>query len=488
MTRISALVLAPTLCLIAFSISAQNDFDTWKTQQLNEFSDYKTKQDKEFAGFLKASWIELHTINGKPLLEKRKIITPPKAPKQASKTSTAKKPVRVKLSPKKSNIKPLQKPLQIAMKPIKGDVIKVVNFGIPLTFPYDKSIQKKLPANINKDIISQHWSLLAKSNYEPMLEQLQTLKKQLKLNDWAYAILIHKIAERIYPAQKNAQAMFSWFVLIKTGYKARVAFKNRQIYLLLASQQKIYSTSYLTYHKTKYYALDFDGGKQPRLHKVFTYDASYKGSDQALDMRLPQLMETGLSEQKRNLEFKYANKKHKITSNTNKYLIDFMRTYPQVHWEVFFNSNLNNPTRQQIIEQLRPLVDGLTEQAAVNLLLRFVQTSLTYATDDQQFGYENPLFVEETLFYPESDCEDRAVLFAWLVQELLTLDVVGLHYPGHISTAVRLNMEIKGDSLTYQGKKYLIADPTYINANIGMAMPQHKQAKAEFVKINLSRP
>lgn len=487
-TRTSALVLALILCLIPFSVSAQNDFAAWKKQQLNEFSDYKTKQDKEFAGFLKASWIELNTLKGKPLLEKRKIVTPPKAPKIETKKSPPTKPILVTLPPLKPKIKPSHKPrIKTPSNVLQGNIIEVNNFGIPLRFPYDKNIKKRIRGSINKDTISQHWSLLAKSDYATMLEELQIRKKELKLNDWGYAVLVNKIAEKIYPEQKNEQAMFAWFVLIKTGYKARIAFKNRQIYLLLASQQRIYSTTYLTYNKTKYYALDFDGGKQPRLHKVFTYDANYKGSDQALDMRLPQLMETGLSEQKRNLEFKYANRKHTITSNTNKYLIDFMSTYPQVHWEIFFSSNLRNATRQQIIKQLRPLIDGLTEQEAVNLLLRFVQTSLTYTTDDQQFGYENPLFVEETLFYPESDCEDRAILFAWLVQELLTLDVVGLHYPGHISTAVRLNMEIKGDSLTYQGKKYLIADPTYVNANVGMTMPQHKKANVEFVQINLSK-
>ncbi len=479
----SVFIISITIALIPFSSLAQNDFNAWKMQQLNEFSDYKTKQDKEFAGFLKATWVELDTLKGKPLLEKRKIITPPKAPKTELKKSSAKKPILVKLPPQKPIPKPSPKPQQIINQPVKGHIIEVNNFGIPLIFPYDKKIRQPLRGRINKDTISQQWSLLAKSEYEPLLKQLQSSKQQLKLNDWAYAVLINKVAEKLYPERKNEQALFSWFVLIKSGYKARIAFKNRRIYLLLASQQKIYSTTYLTYDKTKYYALDFDGGKQPRLHKVFTYDANYKGSDQALDMQLPQLMATGLSEQKRDLEFKYANKQYKINSNTNKYLIDFMSTYPQVHWGVFFNSQLNNSTRQQIIEQFRPLVKGLTEQEALNLLLRFVQTSLTYATDDKQFGYENPLFAEETLFYPASDCEDRAILFAWLVQELLALDVVGLHYPGHIATAVKLNMPIDGDSITYQGNKYLIADPTYINANIGTTMPQHKNSKVEFVEI-----
>ena len=117
----------------------------------------------------------------------------------------------------------------------------------------------------------------------------------------------------------------------------------------------------------------------------------------------------------------------------------------------------------------------MSERQAVNFLLRFVQTSLKYETDDQQFGEENYLFPEETLFYPYSDCEDRAVLFACLVRSLLNLEVVGIDYPGHVATDVAFSEAVEGDSVMYKGMRYVIADPTYINANSGMTMPNFKQ-------------
>jgi len=119
----------------------------------------------------------------------------------------------------------------------------------------------------------------------------------------------------------------------------------------------------------------------------------------------------------------------------------------------------------------------MSEQQAVNFLLRFVQTALKYETDEQQFGEENYLFPEETLFYPYSDCEDRAVLFAWLVRSLLKLQVIGLDYPGHVATAVHFNQPVAGDAVEYQGKRFVVADPTYINANAGMTMPDFKRYK-----------
>ena len=125
----------------------------------------------------------------------------------------------------------------------------------------------------------------------------------------------------------------------------------------------------------------------------------------------------------------------------------------------------------------------MSELEAVNFLLRFVQTAFDYKTDDQQFGKEKYLMLEETLHYPSSDCEDRSIFFSFLVKNLLHLDVVGLDYPGHIATAVKFNSDLSGDLISYNGYNYLICDPTYINANAGMVMPQFKNIEPKVIKF-----
>jgi len=152
-------------------------------------------------------------------------------------------------------------------------------------------------------------------------------------------------------------------------------------------------------------------------------------------------------------------------------------SYPQLDLEMYFGSSVFDNTATPLQKQLASYVKGMDELQAVNFLLRFVQTALKYETDDQQFGEENYLFPEETLFYPYSDCEDRAILFTWLVKSLLGLEVVGLDYPGHVAAAVKFNEPVSGDSLTYQGGRYVVTDPTYINANAGMTMPDFKKYK-----------
>lgn len=97
---------------------------------------------------------------------------------------------------------------------------------------------------------------------------------------------------------------------------------------------------------------------------------------------------------------------------------------------------------------LKAAVGGKAKRVAAGMLLNFVQTAFEYRADGEQFGYERPFFPDETLFYPYSDCEDRAILYAVLVRELLGLDVVLLHYPNHLATAVALGDDVPGDYLT----------------------------------------
>jgi len=144
---------------------------------------------------------------------------------------------------------------------------------------------------------------------------------------------------------------------------------------------------------------------------------------------------------------------------------------------------LPDATAQQLLNQLKPLIKGRSELDAVNLLLRFVQTAFTYKTDEQQFDQENYLLPIETLHYPYSDCEDRAAIFSWLVESLLGLDAVLLDYPGHIAAAVHFNQTPPGDSLSHKGKTYTVTDPTFINANAGMAMPQFKNNKPKILNF-----
>ena len=143
-------------------------------------------------------------------------------------------------------------------------------------------------------------------------------------------------------------------------------------------------------------------------------------------------------------------------------------------------------TKQTLAEGFKPILANLSEPDAVNLLLSFVQHAFEYKTDPEQFGHEKFFFAEELFYYPACDCEDRAVLFAYLVRDLLALKAVGLETPNHMFTAVHFTTEAFGDYVTYKGEPYIVADPTYINAPFGRTMPEQSLQNAKIIVMNLS--
>jgi hypothetical protein len=63
--------------------------------------------------------------------------------------------------------------------------------------------------------------------------------------------------------------------------------------------------------------------------------------------------------------------------------------------------------------------------------------------------------------------------------------VVLVHYPGrHLATAVRFDNPLTdGDYVMVNGSKYVICDPTYIHADLGMAMPDLAGMRVEIFPV-----
>ena len=85
---------------------------------------------------------------------------------------------------------------------------------------------------------------------------------------------------------------------------------GKDIYLLLATKQQVYASQSLSYKGTKYYLLGFDGGKQPKLAKVYTYDGDYPDSNHFFDMQLQEAIVTGENKTKRTRPMRFFSVKY----------------------------------------------------------------------------------------------------------------------------------------------------------------------------------
>ncbi|MBW2220207.1 MAG: hypothetical protein JRF40_12050, partial [Deltaproteobacteria bacterium] len=388
------------------------------------------------------------------------------------------KPPAIDFKPPVVRVKPLPMP-----DDIKKDhkCIEFLFLETPVNLCFDPNFQSKPVMHFNKKSISKFWQNMSLTDHKGFVQHVLKLKKEMKLNDWGFHFLLYKSGEKIYDGNRNMSLLFVWFISSKAGYESRVGYKSDQIYLLMPSQNTLYSIPFLTIKGKRYYAQYFD--QQPvKFKKIFSYKGEYPGADRLMDYSFKDSPLIAMSSEKRDIRFHCNGKDYSFPIYFNRNLIHFYRYYPQTELQLYFTAAMPKETEADILNNLKPAINGLSEKEAADVLLRFVQTVFAYKTDADQFGREKFMFPAETIYYPYSDCEDRSFLFVWLVENLLELEAVGLDYPGHVATGVKFNSDIDGDHVIWEETKYTVCDPTYINAEAGMAMPDFKNIKPEIIK------
>lgn len=523
------IVFIGTLFLPVFLSAQQTTFEQFRQQQTDKFNQFSADKQAEFdafrrraneqyADFMRQAWesFPVHEAeqpkNEKPLppvVYEESVPTPATQPKPQGDSISQPKP-QEKPQPKEqvapiSALEPAidTKPAPIAVKPQvavvpapqpapepvapvqpKEEPYKRVSIGyfgtiITIGFPVNDNLQLRA---LKEDAIADAWKQLSDSRYDITVSTALKARKANALCDWAYMQVLQAATEKQYGTTNEAVLMQA-FLMTQSGYRIRLGMSDTRLYMLVASLYDIFHLRYYTLDRTKYY--DISGEKNAKIR--ITKAKYEKEKSLSLQMtRLP-LLSNDLAP-KRTLTSRKG-----VTASVcvNKNLIDFFNTYPQAcfggnqttRWAAYANTPIEQSVKDMLYPPLRKTISSMTERDAVGILLNWVQTAFEYGYDDEIWGGDRAFFAQETLYYPYCDCEDRAILFSHLVRDLLGLDVVLLYYPGHLATAVAFSEDVNGDYLTYHNRKYIVCDPTYINAGVGRTMPGMNNRQAQVIAL-----
>lgn len=283
--------------------------------------------------------------------------------------------------------------------------------------------------------------------------QLSAQKKRYDLNDWGLLQLACKLAAATMPSSTDDQAVLTVQMMNALHYDLRIGRMGSHYYVMVHTSYPLYEIPYMEADGKHYYALGVDARQGETL---YSYDKQPADAVLPLDMRM---------------------KRSPLLGNRN--LIDFYADYPLTDIRVQASAALSD----ELTKQMRQFSFGNRKDtlACLNQLLAYVQ-SFDYKSDLEQFGREKYFFCEEMYYYPGSDCEDRAVLFAHMVQLLFGLDVVLLDYPDHMVTAVQLPVaSAKGHHITLQNHRYYLCDPTFRRAKVGQLDKRFHNQKAKII-------
>lgn len=465
-------------------------FGGFKSKIDQKFQSFRQECNKKYTDFVRQAWAKMGSEppvikpvepNVKPeVYEALNALLDERQEKKATVAENIAPPVDVKQP------EPVEPIKRVALSEEEKEICEMpfIFFGSEMTVHLDETKRIQI-GDITPDRIADLLLRLSGTAYDNLLYDCLELRKKHNLCDWAYLLMLKEITDQFCGTDTNEAVLMMGYLYCQSGYKMRFASDNAdRLYLLVASD-------YVMYGKLSY---DIDGDKfypvqeaKPVLHVC---QAKFP-NESNLSLRISKAMQLDGTEADSRVIKSRAYPDMKMEVTVNRSLIDFYNTYPSAYtnndkmtyWKVYAETPMNEEVKKQTYPKLRSYLQGLSEHEAVSRLLNFVQTGFEYEYDEVIWGCDRAFFAEETLYYPYCDCEDRSILLTRLVRDLLGLDCVLIYYPGHLACAVRFTEKEKGDYYMFNQEEYTVCDPTYINAPIGMQMPDFKNKEATIIPI-----
>lgn len=319
---------------------------------------------------------------------------------------------------------------------------------------------------------ARHWKKLEEQDAAVKVQEaVLPVAQKMGLNDYlTFEFLCAYMDSKFPDAGISPRMSAVHYMIANMGFNARIAVatKTGDPIILIPADQTLYAVTYMNLGGEKFYVL---GGRNVNLagSTLATCDLP-KGASSGKKFNM---LINGLNVPKKERKFEVKHAGLQLTGTVNENIMPIVYRYPQMDTRDYAISNLDKPLRDDLVRQVKEQLAGQDNLKATNELLQFVQSGFDYATDDEFHGFEKPYFLEENLYYPKNDCEDRAIFYTYLLWNALGVENQLLAFPGHESASVSIpEVDVKGTSYTYEGKRFFISDPTYIGAKTGMCMRQ----------------
>ena len=106
--------------------------------------------------------------------------------------------------------------------------------------------------------VSTAWREYQKRDVAPVLSSLQSLSKQMGLNDWfVFRLVSGYVSGLLHDATPMDRVLLEHFLLVKMGYDVRLARTNTQLLLMVPFEQEVYERYFIKLEGKEYY-LFFD--------------------------------------------------------------------------------------------------------------------------------------------------------------------------------------------------------------------------------------
>lgn len=476
------------LCIGMYS-SAQNrdlfkEYEEFKKKSRSTYDDFKQQVHDRYMEFLRQGWEWYDGESPMPVPGHEAPVVPPVVlpDDRAEEVPEIKEQPYAEIVPEQESSPAPVPVIPVQEVPMSAPEYHEFEFyGTELRVRFNAGNLPYLPGT-DEASVAGHWAVMVKDdNINNLLYDCLKIRRTMTLCDWAYFKLTEQAVAGLYPYSRDEAVVMQAYLLCSSGFKLRLGrADDGSLRLLVASEHDVYGYSYWHLDGEDYYL--FNGEKVGSLYVMSTDFPEARPMRMTIDRE--NLFAQKLSSQRILASDRYPDMKMSAAVNENliafydDYPMSYVNNSPKTKWRFYAEVPMSESVKAGLYPQLTAQVTGRSELQAVEMLLNFVQTAFVYEYDDKLWGRDRVFFADESLYYPYCDCEDRSILFSRLVRDILGLDVALIYYPGHLAAAVSFTDEVPGDYVSCNGRRYTICDPTYINASVGMTMPDMDNASA----------
>ena len=322
---------------------------------------------------------------------------------------------------------------------------------------------------------------------DTLLKNLEVLKLEYQLDDFGFLLLIDNFIDTFLgTTSTNSKVLLKWYILVKCEYEVELFYNDEKTFFLYGlSLEKLVRRNYRKIKGSKYYAIGGSNkGKTSKKNKLWLYE--HNQDIKGKIFRIENIPRIDKNKAYREIRFDYLDSTYIISYEVNLSVFEYLNDLPDIWFgNIHIRYNLSNVLSQSIFPQINSLLIGKPLEEKIRILLWLVQNGIEHKADASFVRGEDWYFPEETLSVGYGDCEDKANLFAYLIDHLLGINTVLFNYvledgSGHVNIGIDIPVKAGYETYNYNGKSYVICETA---GGIGILGKNHEKYKEMIPEI-----
>ena len=302
--------------------------------------------------------------------------------------------------------------------------------------------------------------------------EMDVFADSYQMDDLAYVLFTQKVAKHLW-VDPNLCKIFQYQLLKEKGFKLLLGYNTEQLTVYGHFLYDLANVAEVTFNQLQYSDLSFNQDLALCEEQLIEFSGGVK----VIEINQHHAPNFNALQSSYNFQTEFNGISYHFEGPLNQSLIAYYRDLPSIAFgEIYLNYQLSGAAYKQLIGDLKNAVKKMSTRTQLDFLLHLAQVVIPYQTDKKGVGREKFAFPEEVLGNRAGDCEDKSILFAYLVKEVLQLPSLALVYvhQNHLNVAVAVSGTQY--NFMYNNQKYIVCEPSGAGLNAGENLYDWKNA------------